>query len=159
MEELVLNNRKIKLVDGEIWSFMDYKLNPCWRKIKYTITNEGYYSFNLTHNYKQKHYSVHRVIYKFNNPDWDIHDVSSDNEIDHIDNCKTNNNIENLRVVNHSENRQNTLSTKGYCLDISRNKYRANITINKKRYFLGHYDTAEEARDAYLIGKEKYHTH
>ena len=27
MDELVLNNRKIKLVDGEICAFMDYKLH------------------------------------------------------------------------------------------------------------------------------------
>ena len=157
MEELVLNNRRLKLVDGEIWSWKPTK-NPYWYKVKYSVI-KGYYQFKLTRNYIQKCYKVHRVIYKLNNADWDIHDSSSDNQVDHIDNCKTNNNIENLRVVNNSENQQNTLATKGYTWIIKQQKYRAQIRVNNKQYHLGVYDTEEEAREAYLIAKEKYHTH
>ena len=157
MDELVLNNRRLKLVDGEIWSWKPTK-NPYWYKVKYSVI-KGYYQFKLTRNYIQKCYKVHRVIYKLNNADWDIHDSSSDNQVDHIDNCKTNNNIENLRILNGSQNKQNTLSTKGYSREKKRNKYRATIVINYKNIHLGLHDTAEQAREAYLIAKEKYHTH
>tara|TARA_R110001592_G_C13036683_1_gene738896 strand:+ start:424 stop:897 length:474 start_codon:yes stop_codon:yes gene_type:complete len=157
MDELVLNNIRLKLVDGEVWAWKPIK-NPYWRKVKYTITKYGYYQFKLTHNKIEKGYMVHRVIYKFNNADWDM-TFTPDNEIDHIDNCKSNNNIENLRVVNSSQNSQNVLSTKGYWLCKGGKKYRAKITINYKVIHLGYHDTIEEAREAYLIGKEKYHSH
>jgi len=158
MEELVLNNRRIKLIDGEIWSWKPTK-NPYWRKVKYSIDNDkGYYYISLRHN-NLKHYKVSRLIYKFNNPEWDIHDSSYDNLIDHIDNCRTNNNIENLRVVNNSQNKQNTHSTKGYTWCKTQQKYKSQIQINKKYIYLGYWDTAEEAREAYLNAKDKYHTH
>ena len=155
MDELVLNNRRLKLIDGEIYMWKLNK-NPYWRKVKYSY--DGYYYIQLNHNKIKKSYRVHRLIYKFNNPEWDI-TYTPDNEIDHIDNDKSNNNIENLRIVNHSENNQNKLSTKGYTWDKRDNKYKAQIKVNKKHHNLGCYDTAEEARDAYLIGKAKYHTH
>ena len=158
MDELVLNNRRLKLVDGEISVWMDYKHNPCWRKVKYTNSSKKYLLFELFAKQKRKCYQVHRVIYKFYNPEWNM-TYTPDNLVDHIDNCRTNNNIENLRVVNSSENAQNTLSTKGYSFNKQTNKYRAKITLNYKDYHLGCYDTEEEARDAYLIGKAKYHTH
>jgi hypothetical protein len=159
MEELVLNNRRLKLIDGEIYAWMDYKHNPYWRKVKYSINKDGYYYIQLSHNTIYKNYKVHRLIYKFNNPEWNIHDISSDNQVDHIDNCRTNNNIENLRIVNNSENQQNRPSAKGYSWIKRDNKYRAQIKVNKKYHYLGLYDTEEEARDAYLNAKPKYHTH
>jgi hypothetical protein len=64
-----------------------------------------------------------------------------------------------LRVVNSSENKQNTISTKGYTWHKPSKKYQASITINNKRQYLGYYDTEEAAREAYLNAKEKYHTH
>ena len=158
MEELMLNNRRLKLIDGEVCVWKPIK-NPYWRKVKYSITTEGYYRVRLTHNKIEECYYTHRVIYKFNNPDWDIHDSSNNNQVDHIDNNKGNNNIENLRIVNSSQNNQNKLSTKGYSWNKNSNKYQAYIKLNKKYYHLGCYDTAEEAREAYLIGKEKYHTY
>ena len=155
MEEFVLNNKRLKLVDGEMWSWKATK-NPYWRKVKYSINADGYYYISLTHNNIRKNYMVHRIIYKFNNPEWDM-TYTDDNQIDHFDNDNSNNNIENLRVVTNSENQQNTLSTKGYYFHKRSNKYQAKIQVNKKLHHLGSYDTAEEAREAYLIAKEKYH--
>ena len=158
MDELVLNNRRIKLVDGEVYVWMDYKHNPCWRKIKMTLNNDGYYYFQLSNNKKQKGYFYHRVVYKFYNRDWDM-TYTPDNQIDHIDNDKNNTNIENLRVVNNSENKQNSSNVKGYTWSKHKCKYQAQIRINHKAFSLGVYDTAEEAHEAYLVAKIKYHTH
>ena len=160
MEELVLNNRRLKLVDGEIWSWVDYKYNPCWRKVGNSVDSKGYNCFSLMDNKIQKVYRIHRVIYKFNNPDWDMtYTYENENEIDHIDNNRNNNNIENLRILNRSQNSQNKLTTKGYTWCKKHQQYKSQIKINKKNYHLGYYDTIDEAREAYLIGKEKYHTH
>ena len=156
MDELVLNNKRLKLVDGEIWSWKATK-NPYWWKIKYSVNGKGYYYIHLNNKTIHKNYMVHRIIYKFNNPEWDIHDSSSDNQIDHFDNDKSNNNIENLRVVTNGENAQNRITTKGYSWKKHQQKYEAQICINNKQHYLGRYDTEEEARDAYLIAKEKYH--
>ena len=160
MEELTLNNRRVKLIDGEIWSLMNYKHNPCWRKVGNSVDSKGYNCFTLWNNNIQKVYRTHRIIYKLNNPDWDMtYTRYNQNEIDHIDNDRTNNNIENLRILNRSENNQNKLSTKGYTWCKRLNKYKAQIKINKKNHHIGLYDTPEEAREAYLNAKEKYHTH
>ena len=160
MEELVLNNRTIKLIDGEIYAWKCARVkNPYWRKVKYSKNRRGYYFFTLDFNKIVKHFLVARVLYKFNNPAWDIHDNSSTNIVDHIDNCRTNNNIENLRIVNSSQNSQNRATTKGYTWRPERNKYQATIMINYKSMYIGCYDTAEEAREAYLNAKEKYHSH
>ena len=51
--------------------------------------------------------SLHRLVYYFHNPEWDMTDDSHDNSIDHINQIKTDNRIENLRVVNNSQNNQN----------------------------------------------------
>ena len=51
---------------------------------------------------------LHRLVYLFHNPSWNIHDSCRDNSIDHINGDKGDNRIENLRVVNNSQNSQNT---------------------------------------------------
>ena len=155
MEELILNNRRIKLVDGEIWAWKLNK-NPYWSKVTFIINKDGYYFIQLYHHKIKKQYMVHRVIYKFYNRDWDM-TYTPDNQLDHFDNDKRNNNIENLRVVNSSENHQNVISAKGYTWSKRENKYRAQIRINYKCIHIGYYDTAEEARAAYLVAKDKYH--
>ena len=158
MEELVLFNRRLKLINGEIYSLKQNKI-PYWRKIKPSIKKDGYYRFKLYHNKKEKDYLHHRVMYKLHNRDWDITDTRKNNQIDHIDECKTNNNIENLRVVNSSENKQNRSKVKGYFWNKQCEKYQAVIKINQKGIYLGRYDTEEEAHEAYLKGKEIHHTH
>lgn len=79
------------------------------------------------------------------------------NQIDHIDGDKTNNRIENLRDVTHQVNGWNRLKAKGYSWHKGREKFISHITLNKKLIHLGFFDTAEQARAAYLEAKEKYH--
>jgi len=104
-------------------------------------------------------YRYHRVVYKVCNPNWDITDNSRENEIDHICAIKPlDNRIENLRILNRQQNMRNNLHyAKGYYYDKQRNKYQAKINIKRKQIYLGYYDTAEEARAAYLKAKPIYH--
>ena len=74
-------------------------------------------------------------------------------EIDHIDGNKLNNAISNLRDCTRSENNHNKNGSSGVYLIAGRNKYRAAIRINRKKIHLGCFDTAEEARSAYLKAK------
>jgi len=157
--ELVLNGTKIKYEDGELWRWychnggLDLK-NPYWRLIKQSNSN-GYKTVNIG----GKNYRVHRVIYYLHNPEWDIDDSRRDNSIDHIDGNRHNNSIENLRVVNQSQNGWNTYHTKckGYCWDKTNKKFVARITVNYKEIRLGYFDLAEDAHNAYLEAKNIYH--
>ena len=91
---------------------------------------------------------------KYFNEDFDLTDTSHNNQIDHININKLDNRIENLRVVNHSQNSRNqnkkencSSKYKGVCWD--KNKWKARISINYKLKHLGLFDNEEEAHLAY----------
>ena len=125
---------------------------PKWRQVK--IQDRGDYKAIRLNNRKFSH---HRVIYYAHNQEWDIHDVSTNNKIDHIDGNKTNNNISNLRVVTAQQNQFNTHTAKGYYRHKNRKKWAAQIAVNRKTIHLGVFDTEEEAHNAYLEAKKIYH--
>jgi hypothetical protein len=76
--------------------------------------------------------------------------------IDHINGIKYDNRINNLRYVTKQQNSFNT-NAKGYCWSKKSKKWVSYICINYKQIYLGLYNTEEEARQAYLNAKEKYH--
>jgi len=65
--------------------------------------NKGYRRIRIN----GKQYRAHRLIYLMFNEQWDITDTSQDNSIDHADNDKLNNSIDNLRVATHSQQQAN----------------------------------------------------
>lgn len=77
-------------------------------------------------------------------------------EIDHINRIRSDNRICNLRLVNHQQNNFNRNSN-GYCYHKKYNVYQAQIGINNKSIFLGNYNNSEDAHNAYLEAKKKYH--
>jgi hypothetical protein len=78
--------------------------------------------------------------------------------LDHINEIKSDNRIDNLRVSNYTQNNSNVIkSAKGYTWDKNRNKWASKISVNYKTINLGRFDTEEEARNAYLEAKKKYH--
>ena len=101
-------------------------------------------------------YRHHRVVYFAYNPDWDINDSCSNNQIDHIDRDRLNNHITNLRVVTNAENQQNT-KAKGYGYHKANKKWIAYIRLNDKQEYLGSFDTEEEAKQARAEAVRKYH--
>jgi hypothetical protein len=78
-------------------------------------------------------------------------------EIDHINGIKTDNRICNLRSVTHQQNMCNIKTAKGYYFNNNRRKFRAQIQLNNKAIHLGYYNTEDEAKQAYINAKEKYH--
>jgi len=77
-------------------------------------------------------------------------------KVDHINQDKSDNRLENLRWVTTQENSFNTRA-KGYHYNKQYKKFQAGIGINGKIKYLGCHDTEDEARAAYLAAKAVYH--
>lgn len=73
------------------------------QKIKPILGNHGYYCFNPSNNGKQKCVLIHRLLAELYIPN----DNPNRTYVDHIDRCKTNNNLHNLRWVTNQENMMN----------------------------------------------------
>ena len=130
---------------GNVKSFKMYEgklLKPQMRS--------GYYSVRLYFNLEYKNIKVHQLVgmsflgYVRNG----IHDFV----VDHIDNNKLNNRLDNLQVItqreNSSKNRKNNSGFTGV-YKTKNGKYRSLIKINKKQLHLGYFKTGQEAKDAY----------
>lgn len=89
---------------------------------------------------------------------WYLHygEIPEGMQVDHINLDKTDNRIENLRLVNACYNNQNR-RFKGYSWNKKDGKYKAQILVNGKSVYLGMYDREEDARAAYVAAKLKYH--
>lgn len=79
--------------------------------------------------------------------------------LDHINGIKSDNRVKNLREAENILNSQNRKIVKGYTYVSSRKKkpWLAQIKINYKNKSLGYFETAQEAHEAYLAAKRKYH--
>ena len=77
-------------------------------------------------------------------------------QIDHIDNNKLNNNIENLRVATQQQNMWNK-NCKGYSFDKKNNKWRVRISVDGKSINGGYFNTEEEAIKKRAELKNQYH--
>jgi len=156
--ECEFNGRKIKYEKGKLWLWREkwgkHKIKtPYWYELKGCVhKGTGYIRVRINN----KTYQHHRLVYFLHNNDWDIHDTCCDNSIDHIDRDKSNNNIENLRVVTHQQNHWNR-DGKGYYFHKARGKYEAQINVDGKSKSLGLFETEDEARRAYLNAKAKHH--
>lgn len=84
--------------------------------------------------------------------------LNKNEEVDHINGNRSDNRRANLRLLNHSENCANirkssrirsTCIYKGVHYDITKNKYRARITLNGITYHLGFFEDEVEAAREY----------
>lgn len=122
--------------------------------IKTKTIGNYYYYVDLYKNNVRVKFNVHQLVaitFLNHKPD------GFKKVVDHINEDKLDNRLENLRIVSHSDNLCNSSKPRGYSLHKYTNKYHANIRKNNKNYSLGYFNTKEEAHNAYLLGKEKYH--
>lgn len=108
-------------------------------------SKNGYYKLH----FYGKNFYVHRLAWRLYYGKW------PNNQIDHINNIRTDNRIVNLRAVNHRENQLNKKINKygklfGCFFDKRTKRYRTNIVINKKQNFIGYFKTELEAHEQYL---------
>tara|TARA_R110000868_G_C10462379_1_gene727516 strand:+ start:35 stop:547 length:513 start_codon:yes stop_codon:yes gene_type:complete len=124
--------------------------NPKWRLVKLTPNRYGRYRIEVD----KKYYFVYRIIAScFLNLDIEnLEDV-----VDHRDGNPSNNRIENLRVTTKQGNSWNQVRAKGYTWHERAQKWQAQIEVKGKKFFLGLFDTEEEARQSYLAAKLIYH--
>jgi len=112
---------------------------------------DGYIVCQLIHSDKKYEVKSHRLA-------WYLHyGKLPSNNIDHKDGVRTNNKIDNLRDVTQQQNTFNISKAKGYTWRKKMNKFESSIKLDGKSIYLGRFDNENEARNAYLAAKEKYH--
>ena len=99
----------------------------------------------------------HRLAWLIHYGEWPSGDI------DHINGVRNDNRIWNLRVVTNAINCQNKRTalpkSKTGVLGVVevRGRYQANIHFNRKKRYLGTYDTAEQAHAVYVDAKRLLH--
>ena len=150
---MVLNNTTMKVFrDGRIHTFHNQR--KTWTNRKFGLSADGYYHFTIGN--PAKNYYVHVVValcYLGEKPEA--------HEVDHINHISADNRLENLQYLTHIDNDRKRLvhkkgqPIKGYTK--RGNRFESSIGHYGKSIYLGSYDTKEEARQAYIEGKLKYH--
>ena len=143
-----------KIIAGfETYSVSDHgnvKNNKTARIMKTRFHPEGYIIVDMRLNKQRYSKRVHILVANafIANPDEKAC-------VDHIDNIKSNNNINNLRWATNSENQHNksmmsnnTSGVKGVVWDKDRNKWRAQIMIDGMQIYLGLFENLEDAKQA-----------
>jgi len=120
------------------WKTLDPKNDTCGYKIIHI---------------EKKMYKAHRLIWKAFHNEWDL---QSPLQIDHINQIRHDNRIENLRLATHQQNQWNN-NAKGYSYIKTRNQYQGQIRVNSKLFSSKYFDTEQEARDWYLDKKTTLH--
>ena len=113
----------------------------------------GYHRVMLCNEYGKKEELLHRLLYTAF-----IGKIPNGMFVDHIDRDKSNNNLENLRIVTPSQNSINSNNVdraKGYHKNGS--WWQAVICYGGERHYIGNFKTEEEARSAYLKEKKEHH--
>ena len=125
----------------------------------------GYYYVTLKKDGQAKAFSVHELVYNSFNKRAGLWDKRRQyiNAIDHINENKKDNRLENLQRVSvrensarYAENHKDSGLPRGVNYFAQAGKYRARVVINRTRYFLGSYSSAEEAGKAYADAVKAY---
>jgi len=117
--------------------------------LKPTINSRGYLHVTLYKNNKRKNLKIHRLIA--------LHFIDNPNNyqiVDHVNQNRVDNRIENLRWITHSGNNRNSKNRgeylKGVSFDKRHNKFVAQIYIDYKHKNLGFFENEEEAHNVYM---------
>lgn len=94
-------------------------------------------------------YLAHRLAWFYVHGRWPV------DRIDHIDGDCANNAIANLREATATENNWNN-SSRGYHYSTRYKKFKTAIQVRGVRVSLGSFDSADEARSAYLAATVRY---
>ena len=106
-------------------------------------------------------YLVHRIIMLLS-----YGHLSGSVQVDHINHIRTDNRLNNLRFVsnttnarNSSINKNNTSGVCGVWFDKRRNKYYAEIKVDRKKHFLGYFVSIEKAAEARAEAEKHFKFH
>lgn len=135
----------------------EFRWKPMLRKNKNkegvagTKNSRGYLQITIDY----KIYLAHRLAWFYVHKRWP-------SRIDHRDEVKTNNRIKNLREASGTENNGNSTATAGNKTGYRgvvqyANKFSSTIYHEGRRYYLGMFDSAEKAHEAYQEMHLKLH--
>ena len=103
-------------------------------------------------------YKAHRLAWIY------MYGIEPKDQIDHINNIKTDNKIKNLRECNNQQNcfnkklqKNNKSGVKGVSWNKTLNKWTAYLNVNKKKKFIGLFDDIELAELVMYEARIKYH--
>ena len=116
-----------------------------------TKGERGYIRTNLEH----KTVAVHRIIWKLA-----YGEIPDHLQVDHINGITDDNRLENLRLVNASQNQLNRNCDKGRGYKgvyRKSNRWKAEITTREGRKYLGLFKTPEQAAIAYDAAARRWH--
>lgn len=106
-----------------------------------------------------KRMAAHRLAWLY------VHGEHPEHQIDHINGDPSDNRISNLRKATQFENAQNIRRPQknnphgslGITYDPHKKLWRARISVNNKRKYIGKYKSQEEAAQAYIDAKRLLH--
>lgn len=132
----------------------EWNLRNAGKKIEPSDNGNGYFRIFIL----GKHYYFHRVIFSL----YHKREIGLKMEIDHEDGDGHNNRIDNLKQVTCQGNmrncgvgKNNSSGTVGVLYIPKRNKWLAQITIDYRNIFIGHFDTRQEAEEARRLKQEE----
>lgn len=137
------------ILKGWYYNYEDCKIYSNKNKLP-SFDKDGYYSGSINVNGKIYGFRCHHLAYYI------LHNEVA-GVLDHIDGDRANNKRENLRPVTIQQNSFNRKTTKGYSWSKTENKWKSKIKVNNIAYHLGYFNNEQEARNAYLKAKDKYH--
>lgn len=103
-------------------------------------------------------YLEHRLAWLYVHGEW------PSGQLDHVNGDPRDNWIDNLRVATNAQNNwnkawrgRNVSGYRGVSYDKDRNQFYARIRVNDKKMFLGRFNTAEDAAEAYIFAALEHH--
>lgn len=118
------------------------------------VRNDGYCEIKID----GQIFLSHRLAWLY------VHGELPEKKIDHINEIKGDNRIENLREATHSENQWNISAARSDSRSKMRGvrlwcgkRWMARIKVRGKNINLGYFDNPEDARAAYLAAKQVHH--
>lgn len=142
--DIFVLNSLFSVIDGHLIRKQTTSSKATKGRIAGCVSSKGYIQVVI----EKRRVMAHRVVWAICNQQ----NIPDSYEIDHVNQCKSDNRIENLRLATRSQNAANIKSKKqfkGVYFEKERNKWVAVSKMEKKNYKIGRYESQLEAAKAY----------
>lgn len=143
----VSNMGNVRSVDRCIERSNGIPQNFKGKPLTHHINRKGYPTISLSKNGKAKTHRVHTLMAKA----FLDYKLKKGICVDHINNVRNDNRLENLQVISHRENcSKDKPGLVGCYYDKANKRWKASIKIEGVSRHIGHYKSEEEAHNAYM---------